>query len=215
MNPAPAARRGRFISLEGGEGSGKSRQARWLVERLAGIGVHAVMTREPGGTPEAEAIRALLVTGDPGRWCPQTEVLLFAAARSEHLTRLIRPALAAGQWVITDRFADSTRAYQGAAQGVDPAFIDAVSSLVVGRDWPDLTLILDVDVDTGLARARQRGGAEDRYERFNRDFHERLRQAYLDIAALEPLRCTLIDACPGEAEVAEAVWAAVKTRFGL
>jgi dTMP kinase len=219
MESAQQIEQGRFITFEGGEGAGKSVQARRLADRLRALGLSVTLTREPGGTPAAEAIRALLVTGEPGRWTPETEALLFAAARAEHLARLIRPARAAGAWVICDRFADSTRAYQGAGGAVPKSFIESLNRLVVGEDGPDLTLILDLPVEAGLARAEARAKAgssdETRFERFDRPFHERLRDAYLKIAAAEPARCTLIDAARGMDEVAAQIWAVVQERFSL
>jgi dTMP kinase len=204
-----------FITLEGGEGSGKSVQTRLLAEALKVRGLAVTQTREPGGTPAAEAIRALLVTGDPGRWTAQSETLLFAAARAEHLAGLIRPRRQAGDWIICDRFTDSTRAYQGAGEGAPADFIGALERLVVGTDKPDLTLILDLDVDMGLARAAARGGAETRFERFDRAFHERLRTAFRKIAAEEPRRCFLIDASQPIEAVQAAIWAVVARRFSL
>lgn len=212
---ATGSQRNRFISFEGGEGSGKSVQARRLAERLKRSGHDVVLTREPGGTPAAEALRALLVTGEPGRWQPETEVLLFAAARAEHLAGLIRPALARGQWVITDRFADSTRVYQGSVRGVSPAFVDALTVFIVAETWPTLTLVLDVDVDTGLSRAARRAGSETRFERFDRSFHERVRAAYGDLVAREPERCVRIDGSRDEEAVGQAIWAVVAARFAL
>lgn len=202
-----------FITLEGGEGAGKSIQARRLADALKARGHAVLLTREPGGTPSAEAVRALLVTGEPGRWTAEAEALLFSAARAEHLARLIRPRRAAGDWVICDRFADSTRAYQGAGGQVAPGFIRTLNSLVVGGDEPDLTLILDLDVETGLTRAAARGGAETRFESFDRAFHERLRAAYRQIAAEEPERCALIDAAGSEDTVAAAIWTVVEKRL--
>jgi dTMP kinase len=192
-------------------------QARRLAEALTARGHKTTLTREPGGVPSAEAIRALLVTGETGRWTPEAETLLFSAARAEHLARLIRPRLAAGDWVICDRFADSTRAYQGAGGAVPDAFIGTLNSLVVGPTVPDLTLILDLDVDVGLARAKARAtvqsSAETRFEQFDRGFHERLRAAYRAIAAAEPKRCALIDAAGDMDDVAAVIWANVETRL--
>jgi dTMP kinase len=211
---APAAR-GAFVTLEGGEGAGKSVQARRLADALSARGHKVTLTREPGGTPSAEAIRALLVTGEPGRWTPEAEALLFSAARVEHLARLIRPRRAAGEIVICDRFADSTRAYQGAGGAVPDAFIQTVNRLVIGADMPDLTLILDLDVAIGLQRAQARGGNETRFEQKDRAFHERLRAAYHRIAAEEPERCVLIDAARSEDEVQAAIWAVAQKRLSL
>ena len=202
--------RRRFITLEGGEGAGKSTQIRLLAQRLTDAGHRVVTTREPGGAPGAEAIRELLVTGETGRWAPKTEALLHFAAREEHLARTIRPALERGDWVISDRFVDSTMAYQGVAQKLGAEFINELKELVVGDEMPALTLILDLAPETGLARAGRRAKGEDRYERMDIEFHKTLRQAFLDIAKNEPERCVVIDAERSETEVAEAIWAAVR-----
>ena len=186
--------RGRFITLEGGEGAGKSTQLRLLAEFLRARGIDVVTTREPGGSPGAEAIRGLLVSGDTGRWRPLTEAMLVCAARHEHVEATIRPALEAGTWVISDRFADSTLAYQGSGLGVARASLDALIGLAVGGLSPDLTLVLDVPPEQGIGRTRARTGGEDRYERMELDFHRRLRRGFLDIAAAEPGRCAVIDA---------------------
>ena len=202
---------GLFITLEGGEGTGKTTQAAKLASRLNPLGRAVVVTREPGGTPEAEAIRALLVSGEVGRWTANSEALLNYAAREQHLEKVIRPALAAGAIVICDRFMDSTRAYQGHAGGCAPAFIDALEAAVVGPTRPDLTLIFDIDPRVGLERARQRGdaAAEDRYERKGLAFHARMREGFLDILRRDPARCRLVDASPDPAEVADSVWSIV------
>ena len=205
--------RGRFITFEGGEGAGKSTQARLLVERLQAAGLTVVMTREPGGSEGAEALRPLLVTGDRDRWTPTAETLLMYAGRSDHLTRLIRPALEAGTWVVCDRFSDSTRAYQGAGGGVDPAFIEAIEAEVVGVDKPDLTLIFDMPVEVGLERAFGRDMFEARFESKGLEFHERLRAEFLRIASREPERCARIDASGSLEAVAADVWAAVSSRL--
>ena len=202
---------GLFISFEGGEGSGKSTQIRRLAARLLGEGRDVLTTREPGGTPEAEAIRALLVSGDVARWTPQSEALLNYAAREQHLAQVIRPALAAGRTVLCDRFMDSTRAYQGYAGGVDFAFIDALERAIVGDTRPALTLVFDLDPAIGLARASARGdaAAEDRYERKGPAFHRRLREGFLDILRRDPKRCRLVDAAQDMDAVAEDVWTIV------
>ena len=207
--------RGRFITFEGGEGAGKSTQARRLAAAMRAAGREVVETREPGGSPGAEAIRALLVRGEAERWTPTADALLMYAARSDHLDRVIRPALARGAWVVCDRFADSTRAYQGVGGDVGAGFIQALEIGVVGGDWPDLTLIFDLPVDAGLARAGDRGGAEARFEAKGAAFHERLRQAFLDIAAREPDRCVVIDAAQSMDAVEAAVRAAVDARLGV
>ncbi len=211
--------RGRFITFEGGEGAGKSTQVRRLVAALRERGIDVQATREPGGSPSAEEIRSLLVTGAPYRWTPMAEALLLNAARMEHLERLIRPALEEGRWVVCDRFADSTAAYQGYAQNLGLDVTSQLERLVVGDTRPDLTLILDVPVDSGLERAASREikdqAGETRYERFSPRFHEKLRQAFLEIAKAEPERCIVIDAQRPEAEVAKDVLAAVTERLGL
>ncbi len=204
---------GRFISFEGGEGAGKTTQIRRLAERLAPRVGEVVLTREPGGSPGAEALRELLVRGEIDRWSPISETLILYAAREDHLERLIRPALARGAWVLSDRFADSTRAYQGAGGGASEGFITALEQAVLGDVRPELTLSLDLPVDEGLARAAARGGGEERFERKGRAFHERLRQGFLKIAHSEPRRCVLIDAAAPPERVAEQVWAAVGGRL--
>lgn len=200
-----------FITFEGGEGSGKSTQIRRLAATLTAIGKPPVQTREPGGTKEAEAIRALLVSGDVGRWTAKSEALLNYAAREQHLEQVIRPSLERGEIVISDRFMDSTRAYQGYAGGCDQAFIDALEKNIVGATRPGLTLIFDLDPVLGLARARARGAAvaEDRYERKGIDFHRRLRDGFLDILRRDPKRCRLVDASQPVEEVEASVWSIV------
>ena len=202
---------GTFITFEGGEGSGKSTQIRRLGDRLKTMGRNTVLTREPGGTPEAEAVRALLVSGDVSRWSAKAEALLNYAARDSHLAQLVRPALDRGAIVICDRFMDSTRAYQGYAGGCDLTFIDALENAIVGTTRPSLTLIFDLDPEVGLARAHVRGDtlAEDRYERKGLAFHRKLREGYLDIARRNPQRCRLVDASAPVEEVEETVWSIV------
>ena len=209
------APRGKFITLEGGEGAGKSTQVALLAAVLREAGLEVVETREPGGAPGAEEIRALLVQGAPERWDPLTEALLHFAARREHLAKLIEPSLASGSWVISDRFADSTLAYQGIAQGLGQARFKALYELVVGDNGPDLTLILDLPVSDGLARAEARAGAENRYESMGQAFHERLRQGFLEIAAAEPARCIVIDATGSIEAVQAAIRGAVAERLGV
>ena len=207
--------RGRFITLEGGEGSGKSTQARLLAEALTRAGRDTLLTREPGGAPGAEEIRALLVQGGVARWDPLSEALLHYAARREHLTATIRPALAAGSWVVCDRFADSTLAYQGFGLGVDRGLIAVLYERVVEDTAPDLTLILDLPVEEGLRRAGGRSGAETRYERMDAAFHRRLRDGYLEIARADPRRCIAIDARPAIESVQAAIRAALRERLGV
>ena len=207
---------GLFITFEGGEGAGKSTQARRLAERLrAESGLAATLTREPGGSPGAEALRDLLVRGAADRWSPTAETLILYAARADHLERTIRPALARGEVVISDRFADSTRAYQGAGGGADAALIAALEAAVVGATTPDLTLVFDLPVAAGLARAQARGDAETRFESKGVAFHQRLRDGFLRIAAREPERCVVIDAAAEVEAVAAAVWAAVSPRLAV
>jgi dTMP kinase len=206
---------GRFITFEGGEGTGKSTQSRLLAGRLRALGIDLQLTREPGGSPGAEIIRHVLLSGAAKPLGAEAEAILFAAARDEHLTSTIRPALAHGQWVICDRFADSTRVYQGVLGRVDPRLIKSLERLTVGDTVPDLTFILDVPAETGLWRARKRRGKAkaDRFEQENVRFHETLRQAYRHIAASEPDRCVLIDTEEGEEAVAEKIWQIVSERL--
>ena len=182
---------GLFITFEGGEGTGKTTQLAKLAAALEKKGIDVLCTREPGGSREAEAIRAELVSGDAGKWSPLAEALLMNAARDSHLRKTIRPALALGRTVLCDRFMDSTRAYQGAAGGVDMNLIAALEKSVVGETVPDLTLVFDLDPEIGLSRAKQ---SEDRFERKGAAFHSRLNAAYREIARAEPERCRLIDA---------------------
>ena len=205
--------RGRFISFEGGEGAGKSTQVKRLAVRLDAGGREVVLTREPGGSPGAEAIRDIVLRGDADRWSPVTETLLMYAARRDHIERVIRPALARGAWVVCDRFADSTRAYQGAAGGTDPRLIAALETFILQDIRPDLTLVFDLPVEVGLARAHARAGAEMRFESKGVGFHERLREGFRAIAAAEPDRCVLIDAAVDMDAVEQAVWAAVTERL--
>lgn len=209
-----AVSRGRFITFEGGEGTGKSTQIRHLTEQLRGRAVEVVATREPGGSEGAERVRDLLVNGPADRWSPMSEALLFAAARSHHLETLIRPALARGAWVLCDRFADSTRAYQGAAGGVDPDFLAELERRVLRDTRPDLTLILDAPAELGLQRAASRAGGEARFESKGLAFHQRLREGYLRLAEAEPHRCVLIDATAPLEVVGAAVLAAVSAWLG-
>lgn len=210
---AASGHRGKFITFEGGEGTGKTTQIKRLREALEGLGHTVVQTREPGGCPQAENIRELLVTGDPGRWQPDTETLLHFAARNEHLERVIRPALARGDWVISDRFSDSTMAYQGIVQGVGVDKVHALDALVVGQTWPDLTLILDLDASLGLERAGNRQDTEDRYEKMGEAFHARLNEAFRAIARDNPERCVLVSAEGSIEEIATRVLATVRERL--
>lgn len=207
--------RGRFITLEGGEGAGKSTQIAHLKAALEAKGFAVLTTREPGGSEGGEEIRHLLVNGDTHKWEPLTEALLNYAARHEHLEKVILPALDAGTWVLCDRFADSTMAYQGYGHGMNREIIRRLHRLVVGDVRPDLTLILDMPVEDGLKRAGDRGEGEDRYERMGADFHERLREGFLDIAKKEPSRCAVIDATGDIGAVAMAIAGEVSDRLGL
>ncbi len=211
--------RGKFITIEGGEGAGKSTQVARLCTRLRDRGLEVVATREPGGSEAALEVRRLLVEGAVGRWDPLSELLLHSAARREHLVATVRPALEAGKWVVSDRFADSTMAYQGYGHGLGREAVEPVTALVVGETKPDLTIILDLPAESGLARAQARedekGAKEDRYERMALGFHERLRDGFLDIARREPERCVVVDAALDAEKVAEAVWRAAAGRLNL
>ncbi|NJM30516.1 MAG: dTMP kinase [Rhizobiales bacterium] len=205
----------RFITFEGGEGAGKSTQITALSERLRAMGRDVAVTREPGGTPEAEEVRSLLVNGDAKRWSPEAEALLNYAARDHHLRNVIRPALANGAIVLCDRFMDSTRVYQGYAGGCPMRFIDTLETTIVGETRPHLTLIFDLDPEVGLARAAARSnGRENRYESKGLAHHALIRDGFRAIAKAEPERCRLIDASMPESEVARAVWNAVKDKTG-
>ena len=200
---------GRFITLEGGEGAGKSTQVARLKEWVEKRGHKCIATREPGGAPGAEMIRKLLVEGPVERWDGVTEALLHFAARREHLRTTVLPAIKSGTWVVCDRFADSTMAYQGYGHGIDRAMLGTLYDIAVGDFRPDLTLILDLPVETGLKRAAQRRGTETRYESLPQDFHERVRQGFVDIAKADPERCIVIDATAGIDEIAHAIAGAV------
>lgn len=226
---------GKFITFEGGEGSGKSTQSRILAERLRQRGLDVKVTREPGGSPFAERLREVLLDPSTPPHSALSEALLFYAARADHLETVIRPALKAGTWVVCDRFSDSTRVYQGSAGTLNPKIVEALELIVVGSSQPDLTLIIDVPVAVGLARAQLRLGqkqaaiaataapgasprqirtlASDRYESRDVAFHTRLRQGFLDIAKAEPGRCAVIDGHHDSALVAASVWTAVRTRL--
>ena len=206
---------GRFITFEGGEGAGKSTQVALLGDRLRAAGHDVIATREPGGAPGAMDIRRLLVEGAVDRWEPFSELLLHNAARHEHVQKTIAPALAAGKWVICDRFADSTMAYQGHAQNVDRDMVARINRAAAGDVWPDLTIVLDLAVAEGLARAQKRSDVEDRYERMGIAFHERIRDAFLEIANVEPDRCAVIEAAGDVDHVAGEVWDTVQTRLSI
>ncbi len=204
--------RGRFITLEGGEGAGKSTQAARLADWLKARGIAVLLTREPGGSPKAETLRALLLGGQVAPFGADAEALVFALARADHMAQTIRPALAAGTWVISDRFFDSTRAYQGAA-GVSPERLSELEGIAVGDDRPDLTLILDLPAAEGLERIDGRDAGPDRFERDDRHEQEARRLAFLKIAEGEPGRCVVVDARAGEDHVAEAIRAVVSERL--
>jgi dTMP kinase len=209
------AGRGRFISFEGGEGSGKSTQIKKLAERLDIAKLRAIITREPGGSPGAEVIRHLLLSGVGKLLGADAETLLFAAARDEHVHTVIQPALNQGTWVLCDRFSDSTRVYQGRVGNVAPSLLNALERVTIGDLKPDLTIILDVPVEVGLKRAAARRGnaAPDRFESEDVKFHQKLRDAYREIAAAEPQRCVLIDASADPNTVAASVWTALCDRI--
>ena len=206
--------RGRFITVEGGEGVGKSTQIRLLAERLRGHGIDALVTREPGGTEGAEAIRGLIVDGPAERWRPLAELYLFLAAREDHLHRAILPALAGGRWVLCDRFADSSRVYQGIAGDLGLDLVDRLQEPLLGTHRPDLTLVLDLPVATGLARCAARGGA-GRFEAKGAAYHERVREGFHLLAAREPERFAVVDADRAEDEVAAGIWRTVCERLAL
>ncbi|MBO6603905.1 MULTISPECIES: dTMP kinase [Paracoccaceae] len=203
-----SAGQGLFVSLEGIDGSGKSTQAKLLAEALKRDGHEVVLTREPGGSPGAEEIRALVLQGDPDRWSAETEILLFTAARRDHMERLILPALEAGKIVVCDRFADSTRVYQGLSRGDLRRLVDQLHDLMIGRE-PDLTVLIDMEPDAGLARAKGRQGAEERFEDFGLSLQERMRAGYLDMAHAAPDRFRVIDGGRDIETVAGDVHAAV------
>jgi len=211
VNPTDA--RGRFISLEGGEGAGKSTQARRLQAWLAEKGIEAILTREPGGSPQAECLRTLLLSGRAAPFGSDAEALIFAIARADHVATTIRPALEAGKWVICDRFIDSTRAYQGSA-GVSESRIRQLESLAIDGTMPDLTIILDLPATEGLKRANARNAGMDRFESDDIAIHETRRQAFHRIALAEPDRCILVDASRAENDVFDSVRSAVTDRLG-
>jgi dTMP kinase len=207
--------RGKFITFEGGEGTGKSTQAAMLALRLESLGLGVQLTREPGGSPGAEIIRHVLLSGAAKPFGPDVEAMLFAAARDDHVQCTILPALKAGKWVISDRFADSTRVYQGILGRVDARLIKGLERVSIGDLAPDLTIVLDIAVELGLERVRLRRGdaVPDRFEAENVEFHQKLREAYLAIAAAEPQRCVVVDAGAAKEEVAKRIWEAVTSRL--
>lgn len=211
----PTAASARFITFEGGEGAGKSTQLERLAARLAAAGIRIVRTREPGGSPGAEEIRQLIVTGAVDRWDARTEALLVAAARRDHVERTIRPALASGAWVLCDRFVDSTMAYQGLAGGVAGEAIAWLREFATDGLLPDLTIMLDVPVAEGMARAAARADGKQRFELRGMEFHDRLRAAFHEIARAEPLRCRIVDGGAPVEQVADGIARLVADRFGL
>ena len=207
-------RAGKFITFEGGEGAGKSTQISRVAAALEKAGIPVLTTREPGGSPGAETIRGLLL--DPAKnWDAPTETLLHFAARADHYTTRIAPALREGKWVLCDRFADSTRAYQGYGLGLDIEAIETLYEIALGEFKPDLTLIFDLPVEIGMERMRSRGDSPDRYEQMDKDFHERLRKGFLDIAAREPARCQIIDAGQDIDDVTKAIATCLSDRLGV
>jgi dTMP kinase len=209
------ARRGRFITLEGGEGAGKSTQVRLLVARLEERGIEVVATREPGGSPRAEGLRDVLLSGAAARFGPAGEAILFSAARIDHVDNKIEPALVRGAWVVSDRFADSTRAYQGILGKLDRRFILALERIAIANARPDLTIFLDIPPEAGLLRVskRRNGQPADRFEAEGIEFHANLRNAFREIAKAEPERCVIVSALAPEDEVAAAIWREVETRL--
>lgn len=207
--------RGKFITFEGGEGTGKSTHAAMLAHRLKALGLGVQLTREPGGSPGAEAIRHVLLSGAAKPLGPEVEAILFAAARDDHVTQVIEPALSKGKWVICDRFTDSTRIYQGELGKVDRAFLKGLEQLTIGDLKPNLTVILDVPAELGLERvSKRRGGAVvDRFENEALEFHQKLREAYRKLAESEPDRCAMVDARGDRKEVAEQIWELVNKRL--
>jgi len=207
--------RGKFITLEGGEGAGKSTQSARLVDFLKSRDIDVIATREIGGTPGAEEIRSLWLDKGEGNWDPMTELLLTMAARREHLVRTVWPALESGKWVISDRFVDSARVYQGIGLQLGVEKVDVIYEETAGDFWPDLTLLLDVPVDIGLERMSSREGPDDRYQRKNKAFHEKLRSGFLDLAKKEADRICLIDASQDEDSVTSAIQKIIVRHFVL
>jgi dTMP kinase len=219
MLQAPTPRPARFLTLEGGEGVGKSTQVKRLLANLSRVSIPAVRTREPGGTPRAEAIRSFILQGRSESWGPGAEAILFAAARHDHVAQLIAPHLAQGTWVISDRFHDSTRAYQGLTGGVEDKLIEALETLALDGHVPDLTIVLDMDPERAFERVAHRdvedGLAQtgDRFEKEELDWHQRLREAFLAIAAANPERCLVFAADQDQDALEQAIWEAVQARF--
>ena len=212
-------RQGRFITFEGGEGVGKSTQVKRLVAALSQRSIEAIRTREPGGTPKAEAVRAFILQGRSEAWGPGAEAVLFAAARLDHVNQLVAPNLDQGRWVISDRFADSTRAYQGLTGGVDVRLIDALEVLALNGHRPDLTIVLDMDPEAAFRRVMEReteaalAETGDRFEKEDLEWHKRLRKGFLAIARDNPDRCVVISAQQTEESLEQAIWEVVQQRF--
>lgn len=204
-----------FITLEGGEGSGKSTQLQLLAKAMAAAGVPCVTTREPGGSPGAEEIRKLLVSGNTDAWDAETETLLFYAARLDHVNKLIRPAMEAGKTVICDRFTDSTQVYQGAGKGLPETYIRMLHRMTLGDFLPNLTLILDIDPTEGLKRAHARRGGENRFETMDMEFHQRVRAGFLSIAKAEPHRCAVVSAAGDVGSVHRSLIEIINQRLGF
>jgi len=219
MSISPTSSAARFVTFEGGEGVGKSTQIKRLLANLSRAGVVAVRTREPGGTPKAEAIRSFVLQGRSEEWGPAAEAVLFAAARLDHVNQLIAPNLDAGRWVLSDRFADSTRAYQGLTGGVEERLIDALEALALNGRTPDLTIVLDMDPREAFDRVAQRAEEDgipalaDRFEKQDLEWHGRLREGFLRIAANNPGRCVVVSADQREEALQNAIWDIVTARF--
>ncbi|PHS21882.1 MAG: dTMP kinase [Robiginitomaculum sp.] len=205
----------KFISFEGGEGAGKTTQIKFLGEILRHAGHEVVITREPGGTPDAEAVRDLVLGGEPGRWSAKEEMLLMYTARSQLVRTIIRPALERGAWVLSDRFADSTLVYQGYAGGVDPDEVRKLHDLVLGPFNPDITFIMDIDPNSGMQRVHARAEALNQFEKRKSNFYEMTRNAYLDIAKSEPNRCAVINAAQDATKVSMDIVQVIKDRLGI
>lgn len=200
-------KKGRFITFEGGEGVGKSTQVKILADKLSAAGIDVILTREPGGSLGAEEIRDLLVKGSTDKFSPMTEALLHNAARAEHLTKTVKPAINVGKWVLSDRYADSTIAYQGHGQGVDMKTLLSIHSFATGNFWPDLTIILDGnELERAAARENEKFDKEDRYERMGKSFHDKLRESFLKIANNNPERCKVVSAAGTVEDVAKRIW---------
>lgn len=206
-------KKGRFITFEGGEGVGKSTQIKILADKLSAAGIDVILTREPGGSLGAEEIRDLLVKGSTDKFSPMTEALLHNAARAEHLTKTVKPAINVGKWVLSDRYADSTIAYQGHGQGVDMKTLLSIHSFATGNFWPDLTIILDGnELERAAAREDEKFDKEDRYERMGKSFHDKLRESFLKIANNNPERCKVVSAAGTVEDVAKRIWKIVDVK---